>query len=84
MRIEWGSPYDPKEAIQKNIDNGKQPTFDEGSTSWACVEDAEIPYTWSWDFEPILEPTIDGFNVPEDEDPDNICPTQEEINNMYK
>ncbi len=90
MWIESGSSYNPEDAIQSIIDNWTPPKFEEWSTSQACIEDSqESNYSWDSDFEPILVPTFDEngnqtwFDVPEEEDPDNLCPTQEEIDKMY-
>ena len=89
MGIEGGSPYNTEKAIQNIINNGEKPAIEEWSTSWVCIEDSETPYTWDWDFEPILEPTFDEngnqtwWDIPEDDDPDNLCPTEEELKNAY-
>lgn len=91
MWVEWAAPYNPADEIQSRIDNDKKPTIEEGSTSRACIEEENTTeYSWEWDFEPILIPSFDengnqtGFEVPEDEDPDNLCPTLDEINKMYE
>jgi hypothetical protein len=95
--IEWcdsyisgEEPYNPACEIQDRIQNGPQPIVEEGSTSRVCIEDETPDYTGEGDFQPILVPTFDengnqtGFKVPESEDPDNLCPTESELNNAYE
>ncbi len=85
----WELSYNPESAIQHIIDTGKKPTLEEGSVSWVCIEESVTSYDWEWDFEPIFEPTFDekgnqtGFEIPEEQDPDNLCPTQEELDSAF-
>ena len=90
MWIETTTSYSPENEIQSIIDENNKPKIEEESTTRACIEEENTgEYLWEWDFEPILRPTFDEngkqtwFEVPEDEDPDNLCPTLEEINKMY-
>lgn len=86
---QWETPYNPEEAIQTIIDTGKKPPIEEGWVSWACIEEPKAAYEWQGDFEPILEPTFDEngnqnwWDIPESDDPDNLCPTEEEITSAY-
>lgn len=83
------SSYNPEEAIKNWMKAKNSPKYEEWSTSQACTTNLEKQYKGDGDFEPLLQPTFNengnqtSFEIPENEDPDNVCPSPEDINAAY-